>query len=306
MANTNPPKSAPQHPVSPESPFMKLQSEVSQAYELRSGLIKKIQDHFKAQVFVYFTSFADFTAEICNDDAEMLENVLSVEHDGNKLILILNSPGGQALAAERIVNVCRAYSDNNFDVVVPHMAKSAATMICFGASTIHMSKTAELGPVDPQVIYKNDAGDERWLSAAEYVRSYDKLMTAATSGRAKRLEPLLQQLSRYDARYIEQLLSHQQLSEDISVRLLKSGMMKGRSEKSIKRAIAPFLVQQQKSEHGRMINQEEAACCGLSLKTLDLKSDIWNRVWELYVRSNFVVQTQCKAIIESPLSAARR
>ena len=77
----------------------------------------------------------------------MLESVLEVEHTSGRLVLIVNSPGGQALAAERIVNVCRAYSAGDFEVVVPHMAKSAATMICFGANRIHMSKTAQLGPV---------------------------------------------------------------------------------------------------------------------------------------------------------------
>jgi hypothetical protein len=44
---------------------------------------------------------------------------------------------------------------HQFEVIVPHMAKSAATLICFGASCIHMGPTAELGPVDPQVKYIN-------------------------------------------------------------------------------------------------------------------------------------------------------
>jgi ClpP class serine protease len=34
------------------------------------------------------------------------------------------------------------------------MAKSAATMICLGSNAIYMSKTSELGPIDPQVTIK--------------------------------------------------------------------------------------------------------------------------------------------------------
>ena len=56
------------------------------------------------------------------------------------------------MTAERIIRVCRAYSNNNFEVLVSKMAKSAATMICFGADKIHMSKTSELGLIDPQVV----------------------------------------------------------------------------------------------------------------------------------------------------------
>ncbi len=150
---------------------MNVQREVSQAPELRTALLKKLERHFGARVVSFFTSFSKGAGQIVDADAEMLESVLEVEHTSGRLVLIVNSPGGQALAAERIVNVCRAYSAGDFEVVVPHMAKSAATMICFGANRIHMSKTAELGPVDPQVPYKDDAGNERWISAEEYVRS---------------------------------------------------------------------------------------------------------------------------------------
>ena len=133
-----------------ESPFSRVNSEVSQYFERRKPFLVKLEKHFEARVVSFFTSFTHLQAQITDDDAEMLESVLAAEHDGGKLVLVLNSPGGIALAAERIVNVCREYSKHNFEVVVPHMAKSAATMICFGASRIHMSRTAELGPVDPQ------------------------------------------------------------------------------------------------------------------------------------------------------------
>ena len=73
---------------------------------------------------MYFTSFRG-QGQIDDSDAEMLESVLNAEHDGGPLLLVVNSPGGQALAAERIVNICRSYSDDRFEVLVPHMAKSA-------------------------------------------------------------------------------------------------------------------------------------------------------------------------------------
>ncbi|MBI5685682.1 MAG: hypothetical protein HZC54_11430 [Verrucomicrobia bacterium] len=295
-----------QHKTFGQSPFIRMGMEVGQAPELRRDLIKRIEDHYECTVVTFFTSFTKQDVAIVDTDAEMLESLLSVEHKGGKLMLVLNSPGGQALAAERIVNVCRAYSKNQFEVIVPHMAKSAATMICFGSAKIHMSKTAELGPVDPQVPYwaEGDKEDDpSWISAEEYIRSYDKLMNFASSGKAKRLEPYIQQLGRYDARYIERLRSVQKLSEDISVRLLKSLMMKGKSSDKIRNNIDVFLTQKRTSSHGRMINYEDAGSCGLKIGLIDLGSDVWHSLWELYVRSNWSTRHNCGKVIETSTSA---
>lgn len=285
------------------SPWLRVNQETTQGWDLRRGLIAKIEESFGGKVVVYFTSFLNEAAMIHDKDAEMLENILSSEHQGGKLLLVLSSPGGIGLAAERIVHVCRAYSDGDFEVVVPHMAKSAATMICFGASRIHMSPTSELGPVDPQVKYLNgEAGKPFTISAQEYLRSYEQLMEKATSGKAKRIEPLLQELMHYDARYIEQLRSWQALAESISVKLLKSGMMSKLSESAIKKHISAFLVQKQTRSHGRMITMGEALKCGLNVNRIELRSELWNWIWELYVRADYVLSGRCSKILESSKS----
>jgi len=281
------------------SPWLKVTRETGQSWELRKELLDRVQKHFNAHVVSFFTSFR-LNTQIDDGDAEMLESVLSADHDGGKLVLILNSPGGFALAAERIVNVCRAYSKDNFEVIVPHMAKSAATMICFGANKIHMSKTAELGPVDPQVRFKDDVGNVTWISADEYIRSYEQLFDAAAKAKAKNMEPYLQQLIRYDSRYIEKLSSARRLSKDISVRLLKTGMMAKQSKASIEKKIDVFLSQSKTSAHGRMINFAGAEECGLNVSPIDLYSDVWNDLWELFVRCDWAVSTTCAKLIESP------
>ena len=207
------------------------------------------------------------------------------------------------MAAERIVNVCRSYSDGRFEVLVPHMAKSAATMVCFGAERIHMSETAELGPVDPQIPYIDDRNQEIWTSADEYVRSYENLITEATTNHNIRIEPLLQQLGRYDSRHIEQLKSVQQLCTDISAKLLSKGMMSGDDQDTICEKIAPFLSQEQLSAHGRMITASEAKKIGLKIKTIDLRSNLWKWSWELFIRTNWVVTNRASKVLESENSS---
>jgi hypothetical protein len=284
-----------------DSAFVTVMKETHQHEGVRLALIKKLEDFLSAKVVSYFTSFGNKDAQINNRDAEMLESMLSSEPTDKKIVLFLSSPGGQGMAAERIVNVFRAYSKNRFEVMVPHMAKSAATMICFGSSLIHMSETAELGPVDPQVPYWSKDEDEEpdWISAEEYVRSYDKLVKAASDGKAKRLEPFIQQLARYDDRFIEKLRSAQKLSEDISIRLLKSSMMKTKSSAQIRKCIDVFLTQTRTSSHGRMINHEEAVECGLAVKLIDLHSHLWHTMWELYVRSEWCVNNRCAKLLET-------
>jgi len=285
------------------SPWSKVLEETNQGWELRKELIRKIEQRLNGKVIVYFSSFYDEDAMMSDRDAEMIEGILSVEHSGGKIILILNSAGGSGLAAERIVNVCRSYSDGQFEVVIPHMAKSAATMICFGASKIHMSLTAELGPVDPQVKYTNNStGEKEWISAQEYVRSYEQLMEKAVSGEAQRIETLVQQLARYDARYIEQLKSAQALSDSISIKLLKSGMMPSLSDTQIREKISSFLMQEETKAHGRMITMAEAKGMGLKIKEIALQSELWHWLWELYVRANWVVSVRSRKIMESTFS----
>lgn len=296
-------KSVPKRTFIKESTWSRVMEETMQGWECRKELIRKIERRLRGKVVVYFSSFYDEESMMSDKDAEMIESILSVEHSGGKIILILNSAGGSGLAAERIVNVCRSYSGGNFEVIVPHMAKSAATMICFGASRILMSPTAELGPVDPQVQYHNDAtGKKEWISAQEYVRSYEQLMEMAVSGKAKRIETLIQQLARYDARYIEQLKSAQKLSESISIKLLKSGMMSRLTEDKISDKISAFLIQEETKSHGRMITMDEAKAKGLRIKEIPLQSELWNWLWELFVRANWAVTIHARKVLETALS----
>lgn len=66
----------------------------------------------------------------------------------SKLGLLLHSQGGSLEAADKFVRICREYADE-FSVIVPLEAKSAATAICLGADEIVMTAVAELGPIDP-------------------------------------------------------------------------------------------------------------------------------------------------------------
>jgi hypothetical protein len=262
--------------------------EINQGPPVRQSLIRELEKHFPGfSVVTYFTSFASEGGMVADEDAETMEELLAARSSQSPVMLVINSPGGSGMAAERIVNVCRRYSGGRFEVIVPHMAKSAATMVCFGASKIWMSLTGELGPVDPQVPQHSDRGGLLWISADELIRSYDELMETSTKDpNVARVEPFLQQLQRYDSRRIEQVRSARKLAQDISVKLLKLAQMVGKSDNEIQEKIKIFLHQEHTSAHGRSIGIEQARECGLNVGELALDSPVWKTVWALYRRSS--------------------
>jgi ClpP class serine protease len=125
-------------------------------------------------------------------DADMVEEVLSNTDCSKGVTLILDAPGGDGLAAERIIQICKSYSKGDFETIVPARAKSAATMICLGSDRIFLSPTSELGPIDPQVYYGG-----KWIAARHKVATYDELFDAATKLVAGKIEPYLQQLGKF-------------------------------------------------------------------------------------------------------------
>lgn len=275
--------------------YSKVMQEASQHHSTRKNLYSEIETLLGPDKFVaaLFTSFM-YDVQLVDPDVVMLEEVFqNADLKGKHIVLMLNCPGGDGLAAERLINVCRSYSTNGFTVLIPKQAKSAATMICLGANKIIMSTTAELGPIDPQVF-----DGTKWYAAHEIIEAYEELIQKAVSGKG-RIDPYLQQLQRMDAKQIRWIKSAQELSENIAIKTLSTGVMKGLSPKKIKSKIKPFLDPAFTKSHGRPIYPDIAIACGLDVQVEDLRGPLWTKVWELYVRLNLAVSTNAAKIIES-------
>ena len=272
--------------------------EQSQSPDTRKQLFSAVEKHLEGRALVtLFTSFKHIVS--LNDaDCDVLQSVLQSLDLSNGLALMLSSLGGDGLAAERIVNTCRSYSGTgDYLAIVPGKAKSAATIICMGASRILMAAPSELGPVDPQII-KEENGVRRGFSAYGLVQGYDRLFKEAvvTTGH---LEPYIQQLANYDDREINSYRSVIALSDNIAVKVLSSGMLNGKAENEIKTAIKVFLDPEAGTlAHGRPIFSTEAKGCGLKVEDLDVHKTLWEDIYELYTRTDFSVSQQhaCKAV----------
>ncbi len=272
---------------------LKMLGEVEQAPWVRGSLIARLEEQFDRRcVLVFFTSFVQ-PVILENEDADIIESVLQKADLTNGLTMVINSPGGDGLAAERIINICRAYSKGDFEVIVPRMAKSAATMVCFGSRKIWMSQTSELGSVDTQVLRGN-----KLLSVHTITKSYEELLRASVETKGH-VEPYLQQLARYDPSEVEELRRAQQLAESIAISALQTGMIKEMSAEEIRTKIRPFIDPEVTLAHGRRIGFDLARRCGLTVGEFALQSDVWTLVWELYVRTDWYVTNQCSKLVQT-------
>jgi Serine dehydrogenase proteinase len=86
-------------------------------------------------------------------------------------VLLIDSGGGQARSAFQIAKLFRRHC-GTFTVVVPRMAKSAATLLSLGAAELHLGLDAELGPLDVQ-LYDEDR--EVFSSALDEVQALERL-----------------------------------------------------------------------------------------------------------------------------------
>lgn len=123
------------------------------------SLIKKnVRDHIK-EIVSKNSCLDDFNCLFMLDEVNSLSRVHAEriyaaiqEFDEKKnIILFLRSPGGSAEAAYLISQLCNRFKKEKFIVSIPAEAKSAATLLSFGADEIHMGPMSELGPIDIQV-----------------------------------------------------------------------------------------------------------------------------------------------------------
>jgi ClpP class serine protease len=229
--------------------IQKISKEQAQGHETRGDLFSRIEKIINRPVVTFFTSFR-FPVMIEDSDAAMLEGILQKIDISKGFALVVSSPGGDGLAAERIINICRSYSGTgDYWAIVPAKAKSAATMICFGSNKILLGTTSELRPVDPQVAVQEGETVQRF-SACNIVGSYRDLFDRAVKEKGN-LQPYLQQLNNYDEREIKEFQTAIELSEDIAVRALKTGMLGGMADAEIKKKIEMFLTPKKKKAHGQ-------------------------------------------------------
>lgn len=117
----------------------------------RRAVYQKIEDYRKRPLIVYATSTrAGLNAMMAPDVVREFIDQIDAIDSGNQVDVLINSTGGDALTAWKLMSLLRERFAN-VAVLVPYMAFSAATIFALGADEIVMHPHASLGPIDPQI-----------------------------------------------------------------------------------------------------------------------------------------------------------
>ncbi len=273
----------------------------------RETLIKKIENAEtpSRKLIAYIARYVNPRSAVVPDDiapiGSMLQNIGTVDY----LDLMIHSPGGSGVTAEKIVEMCRRHCKKEFRVIVPNMAKSAATMIALGADAIVMGYCSELGPIDAQTTVLI-SGVPQQISMQSFIDARKDLLkelhTAKTKG--KEFVGYLQQLtaSTMEPAFINECEREIRFAIDLVKKWLPENMLKIKYPKETLKnrklkanAIARNLSSANtRFTHGRMISVDECKKIGLNVVELKKEDALWNLLWELYVRAEVFMMISSK------------
>jgi len=180
--------------------------------KLLSEKLIEIEKEFQADVFTYYGPIVDGNESTILGIIEDLTNDVDKK---DKLLIILTTTGGSAIAVERYVNIIRKHY-NEVCFVIPDYAYSAGTILCMSGDDIYMDYSSVLGPIDPQV--QNKEG--RWVAAMGYLDKVNELINKAKGGSLTQAEFLiLKDIDLAELREYEQ-------AKELTIDLLKKWLVK--------------------------------------------------------------------------------
>lgn len=132
--------------------------------DVRRSYLKRLARHTGRDTIIYATAFTSnkgsgIPGPVMSVSLEDVQAFMSALHGltGDKLDLILHSPGGSLEAADQIVQYLRS-KYTHIRAIIPQNAMSAATMIACACDEIVMGKQSALGPIDPQFTLSSETG----------------------------------------------------------------------------------------------------------------------------------------------------
>ena len=205
-----------------------------------------------------------------------LEEHLLNEAGDRELHLLLRSPGGDGEQAVRAIRVLQSRC-SKLVLIVPDMAKSAATLLALGADEIRLAPASDLGPVDPQMMIGG-----RWFAAKSLIAAVEQAEGAVSANRS--LTPLwaslLAEVSALDVQSAKAELK----STEGLIRQALSYRSTPPSDEETEQLVGVLLtaLQEEPTTHGASLGPSELRRLGLPVVSVDPKSWEWECVWRLW------------------------
>jgi hypothetical protein len=237
----------------------------------RQELIAQYEDLVGASLIVVID-------QIFPENLTFLEELLCDLDPTQPLHVLLASPGGDGETAIRMVRSMQMRC-SELTMLIPDMAKSAATLVCLGADRIVMGPIGDLGPVDPQF----QLGPRSLVSAKEIVEAVKEAEDRITENPAT--YPLFSGLlSDVNMLMVEQARNALDRTGALVKEALASQGNRTDSEvtKLAEALQAPLI--DDSSSHSAVLPVHVAAKFGLPAVPADPASKEWGLIWSLWTR----------------------
>jgi len=236
----------------------------------RQSLIREYEEKFDAHLIVMID-------QIFAAGTTLLQELLSELDRDRPLHLILASPGGDPEVAVRLLRALQAATNKDLTIIVPDMAKSAATLMCLGADRILMAPASDLGPVDPQFPLGANLVPAKEIQRA--VRRAEERIAAVPESYPLYSGLLVDlDLTIFEAAVTATDRSYSQIEEALRCRGLSAT-----AAKTLADTLRGPLVDESTS-HGATIGPDAAKELGLPVEIVDTQSEQWSYVWALWTR----------------------
>jgi hypothetical protein len=246
---------------------------------LRKDFINTIQQARNSKLIVYFTGDRRFAGSMIAEDAvrPLYDHLLSIGKN-SKIDLFLYSRGGDVSVPWRIVSMFREFCDE-FSVLIPYKAHSAATLISLGADRIVMCKKAELGPIDP-VLVKGTVGESAIPPTEISVEDVNSYISFLKERANITDQSALMQLVSILANYLTPLTLGSVNRQNSHIRLVARKLLTSKREKLDEAKINSIIeiLTEKIYSHGHAIGRKEAQEIGLPIEipSEELEKIIWN------------------------------
>jgi ClpP class serine protease len=267
----------------------------------RVQLIERIEEKLTARygaanrVFSYIIRLGHPRGMISSADFPSFETTIASLAGAEQVNLILHGPGGDGTIAEKMVEMARCHCSGErrkFRVIVPNIAKSAATILALGADTLLMGYCSELGPIDPQ-LFISVSGSWQQVSAQSFLDARDELMAQVEQAvREKRdVSGYLQQLASLNIPFTKECKNLIQFSRQTAIELLGRYMLRQKfADEETRKAKATEIAEKLLSKelfpvHGQFIDGATARDkLDLEVEILEKEDELWRDIWEYYMR----------------------
>lgn len=254
--------------------------------QIAAKLIEDLERKRGSKIIVYFTGDRQpFGSRIAEDAVRPLyEHLMNLDFDdGENIIdLFIYSRGGDISVPWRIASMVREFCEE-FNVLVPYKAQSAATLLSLGADNIIMGKKAELGPIDPTLV-KATIGEgalPQQEISVEDVNSFLSFVKERANindqvALSQVLENLVKQVGPLTLGNVNRQNSH--------IRLVARKLLTSRKEKIDEEKINTIIetLTEKIYSHGHAIGRKEAKDIGLPIISPDENTE--DLLWQLYLR----------------------